>query len=431
MLKRFINNLKQNLFLKNILLVLSGTVLAQALGFITTPIITRLYLPYEFGVFSIFIAITGVLASFSSLRYEVAIPIERDDAKAHTLIKLSLIISLVITLGLIVFYSLAGNSLLSKFSSIQKIKGILWLVPLFFFLTALFRVFSAWSLRDKAFKLIAKIKVAQSLSSSFFKILLGFLGFGVVGLLSGNFCQETAGITGHVKKLRKSGFKFFSNTTWQNIKEVAYRYKKFPLYQTWSQLLLSIAQRLPIFFITYLFGLEIVGLYGFASSIISMPMNIIGNSVAQVYFSEISEAGKSNSPKLMSLTNYIIKKMIFVSLVPLIVILVFGPQLFSFVFGENWQMAGKIGQCLIIFITLRFITSPIMSYLNVLEKQQLQLKISSIRVLIIVVVFLTSIFLKLDVLNTILIYSISMSLFYLILLLYTIFLMKKIQPNNL
>lgn len=407
------------------LLVLSGTVLAQALGFITTPIITRLYLPYEFGVFSIFMAITGVLASFSSLRYEVAIPIERDDSKAHALIKLSLIIPVLIALVLIVFYLLAGNYLLTEFTGLRKINDYLWLIPLFFFLTALFRVFSAWSLRDKAFKLIAKIKVVQSISSSFFKILLGYFGFGVMGLLSGNFCQETAGITGHVKKLKASGFKFFSNTSWQDIKDVAVRYKKFPIYQTWSQFLLSIAQRLPIFFITYLFGLEIVGLYGFASSIISMPIRVIGTSVSEVYFAEISSIGKTQSEKLLNLSIYVLKKLSLIALLPLLIIWFFGPQLFSFVFGENWEMAGKIAQCIILLIMSRFISNPIMSYLNVLEKQQLQIKISVIRVLLIIILFLIANIYNLSILQTMLIYSLPVALFYILVMIFVLDMMKR------
>ena len=85
------------------------------------------------------------------------------------------------------FYLLFGNYLVSEFSQIEKIKEVLWLIPVFFILTAMFRVFSSWSLRVKDFKLISKIKVVQSISSSFLKIVLGFLGFGVVGLY-----QETS-----------------------------------------------------------------------------------------------------------------------------------------------------------------------------------------------------------------------------------------------
>ena len=423
-IKSFIKSIKGNTFLKNVLLVLSGTVLAQSLGIITTPIITRLYNPEHFGILSLFMAIAGVLTSFSSLRYEVAIPIERNLKKAHSLVKLSLLILFGIFLFFNVAYLFLEKLLLKHFTSLQQIENFIWLIPWLFLFTGIFRIFSAWSLREKAFKLIAKIKIIQSLLSSLTKITLGYFGFGIVGLLAGNFLFESIGFSGHFRKLKESGFSFFSNTTWLEIKSVANRYKKFPLYQTWSQLFLSISQRLPIFFITSLYGFKTVGLYGFSNTIISMPINVIGNSVAQVYFSEISEMGKSNSLKLFTLSKDMTKKMFLLSLLPLIVILFFGPQLFAFAFGENWEMAGEFSQYLIVLITLKFITTPIMSCLNVLEKQEIQFKLNAIRTFLLVVVFFTCNFYEFDVFNTIMIYSIVLSVFYFLVLTYIFILLK-------
>ena len=87
----------KNIFFKNILVASSGTIFAQSLGLITTPIITRIYTPNDYGMFSAILAVVMVLSSVSTLRYEIAIPIERDLNKIFSLVKLCLLISKNIT----------------------------------------------------------------------------------------------------------------------------------------------------------------------------------------------------------------------------------------------------------------------------------------------------------------------------------------------
>ena len=49
-------------FNKNVIKVLSGTVLAQALPIAVAPILTRIYSPENFGIFALFYAIVSILA---------------------------------------------------------------------------------------------------------------------------------------------------------------------------------------------------------------------------------------------------------------------------------------------------------------------------------------------------------------------------------
>ena len=413
MYKALLKHINKNTFLRNILIVSSGTAIAQSISIFTTPIITRFYSPDEFGLFSIVFAVISVMASFSTLRYEVAIPIEKKDKDAKAIIKLCFLILTTLTILIVIIQLIFVNTLI-KYSQIQQMGRLLWLVPLFFFLTGSFRILSNWSLRLKSFKIIAKVKLIQSVSNSIIKIILGFFGVGVIGLFLGSFAQETAGINIFKKELKKSNFFLFKNTTRIELIEVAKRYKRFPIYQTWSQILLSLSPKLPMFFMLPLFGLEAVGFFGLASSIISAPINLIGSSISQVYFAEVSNYGKNKPDKILKLSYTIIKKLILIALFPLIIILLFGPEIFSIAFGNNWEEAGVIAQALIFLIIVKLIINPIMSCLNVLEMQNIQLIINIIRISIVVIVFYLSSKLDLDIYITILFYSISLSIIYLI-----------------
>jgi len=61
--------LKQSAFVKNILVVMSGSAIAQVLGFALTPIISRLFSPSDFGVFGSFNSISTIIAAGVTLQY--------------------------------------------------------------------------------------------------------------------------------------------------------------------------------------------------------------------------------------------------------------------------------------------------------------------------------------------------------------------------
>jgi len=57
-----LNKLKpRSEFSKNVLTLMTGTTIAQAIPIAITPILTRLYTPEDFGVFALFIVIIFIL----------------------------------------------------------------------------------------------------------------------------------------------------------------------------------------------------------------------------------------------------------------------------------------------------------------------------------------------------------------------------------
>ena len=51
-------------FTRNVLTLMTGTTIAQAIPIAINPILTRLYTPEDFGVFALFIAITSIFELF-------------------------------------------------------------------------------------------------------------------------------------------------------------------------------------------------------------------------------------------------------------------------------------------------------------------------------------------------------------------------------
>ena len=63
-ISRIINKLKsKSEFTKNVLTLMTGTTIAQAIPIAISPILTRIYTPEDFGVFALYIAIVSFIAS--------------------------------------------------------------------------------------------------------------------------------------------------------------------------------------------------------------------------------------------------------------------------------------------------------------------------------------------------------------------------------
>ena len=65
----------------NVLKLLTSKIATQAIVFITTPIIARIYLPEHFGTVQLFSSISGIFVVISCLRYELSIPLGKDKSE--------------------------------------------------------------------------------------------------------------------------------------------------------------------------------------------------------------------------------------------------------------------------------------------------------------------------------------------------------------
>ena len=68
-----LRNLIQSDGIRNFAKLLSANVVAQAIGLLVYPILTRLYAPDDFGLLNLFLSIGGVLVILATAEYQYAI----------------------------------------------------------------------------------------------------------------------------------------------------------------------------------------------------------------------------------------------------------------------------------------------------------------------------------------------------------------------
>lgn len=399
-----------NKFARSVAVIAGGTVFAQLLNILLSPIITRLYSPEEYGVLTIYTAILGII-SLAAFKYEMAIPISKDDKTAINVLVLCLIVLSIFVLLLTIVLIFFGSTLLNILN-MEILFNYRFLLPLGVLLSGLYIIFKSWSYRIKDFKSISTTTMTQSVTSNLIKVITGILGMGSFGLIIGTIIGQSFGIRVLSRPVFKKNKKLLTYVKASKILYLFKRYKAFPIYNAPNKFLISLGHQLPIIFLGTFYGSGVVGSYGLAYTIVKLPMNLIGNSVGDVFFSEAASIGRDNPRRLKTLSNKLIKKLIIIGLIPLSILLLFGPSLFSLIFGSNWYQAGVISQFISIMLFFTLVFTPISRVFEVFEKQKTKFLIDTIRVLLIIIVFWISWSFSFGSYVAILLYSIVMSLIY-------------------
>ena len=353
-------------FTRNVLTLMTGTTISLAIPIAISPILTRIYTPEDFGVFTLYMAITTIIAVIATGRYEMAIMLPKKDENAVHILILSLIISSVISLisFLIIFFF---NSQIIKILGSQEISRWLYLVPCSILLIGFYNSFTYWINRKKKYKKMAQNKVIQSGSMATMQVSLGLLKNNNNGLIIGWFFGQLMAVISLARLVWCEDKNKINKTSLLKMWSFAKRYKKFPLINSWSGLLNTASRQVPIILLTTFFSTIVTGFFSLAQRILLIPMTLLGNTIGQVYFEKVSKL-KNEKLKVQKITLEINKKLLLIGLLPISIIILWGDTLFALVFGQLWKEAGEYAKVLSVWIYFVFITSPLTHLLIVYEK---------------------------------------------------------------
>jgi len=414
------NNPASSIF-RNMAMLASGTSVAKVIGTVSLLIITRIYLPEHMGVLSVFTALTAMLIPLGTLRYTVAIPLLKSDRLATNLAMLCGMFLLIISTLIFLFFWFFASDVFNLLS-MNQLLPYWWLLPVTIAGTGLYELLTNWAVREKAFKPLAKTKIWQSVIGSTVKIGLGLLGMKPLGLLIGQVFTQAGGILSLLKSFHRKLKANFKHVSRKRMVFLLRRYADFPKYRLPSQFLLILSTQAPLLFFAWHFGAETTGQLGLALMILALPITLFGQTTGQAYYAEIAKIGRKNPQEIYNVTKSITKKLFLISIPPFLVLLLFGPWLFEFVFGELWHEAGIFASILAVYLLAQFVSSPLVNALSVFEKQLLFLMINIIRAVGIVLIFGTSYGLRLSPDKTILVYSLALSMHYI----FTAFIVFKV-----
>jgi O-antigen/teichoic acid export membrane protein len=397
-------------FSRNTAILVNSTAFGQGLGILTIPLLTRLYSPEDFGVVAIYASSLSILLVLSSMRYEWAIPIAKDDESAAHL----LCLCLVILVGFSFFMGLGiwlARDQMVHWGYISPIKPYLWFLLLGFLGAGTYQVLNAWAVRERDFSALAKTKIRQSVSGSVIQIGVGLFKRGPLGLLLGNLLSQAAGVETLTILLWRKKKEVLRKIKTVGLRHVACRYYKFPLFSAGSSLLNTAGlQLMPILLATF-YGPTVVGWFALSQQVLGIPKTFIGNAIAQTFWGEASHLIKENPKGLQKLFYELTKRLMILSLLIVLIGMV-SPLVFGIVFGgQRWKMAGIYTLYLVPMFITQFVVSTL-SHLVVHELQHWQFLWDAGRLLLIVMCLWIGSTRSWAPDRTIIVYSIAMSFMY-------------------
>lgn len=366
MIDKLRSRLGKGSFVRSVATLTLGTAFAQVLTVAAMPLLTRLYTPADFGFLAVFVAISSVVATAITLRYETAVLPAKTDQDSATLVLLCL--ACIGGLGCLLMASsaLLRTHILSLLPIQAEIIPWVPLAVLAGLCAAAMTTAQTWLNRNKAYVQMASQRIVQSV------IVIGLgLFFGAVlkhelGLM---WAQVLASV---VTMLIALWFARSVATHWRSIKikPVARIYSDAPKFLLLASLMDAITLQLPVILISSWFGQDKAGQFSMAWRILMMPMGLVGAAIGQVFLQKFAQE-QSNHQKARDLLLKTWRSLFFLALIPSVIILLFGKEIFGFALGKQWGEAGEIASIIAPMVLIMIISSPTSGTYLVLGLQKL------------------------------------------------------------
>lgn len=341
-------------FLRSLLTLFSGTVIAQGIPFLLAPVISRLYSAEQFAVFGTLMALFNILNVVAAARYEMAVVVPASDRESAHLVRGALAIALV--MGAVSF---AGVLVLSRSHRLAvRLPGLVdvaWVAAVLAALAGVQVVLQQWLLRRKRFDTVARVKVVQSVGITLATIALGRLAFrnGLeLGYLVGWACFTGATAWAVLRREPLVG-----NAERAATLAALRSYREWPLVNAWPALVNAVATGMATFYMASYFTADIAGQHNFVRQYVLVPISMVTVALGQVLFVRSSERVREGRPLLPELSK-VLKVLVLAALVLVAVMGLFGEPLFRWLFGAQWSFAGTAGRVLVLGYAAQLVGSP-------------------------------------------------------------------------
>lgn len=362
-----IRKIQSSPFLKNVSILMTGTVIASIIPAVIQPVLTRIYTPADFGLYGLYFAFIGVFTSISGLRYELAVPLPKDKEDTDRLS----IITIFAAVGVSVFLFIVSYIFRFQIADIlnnDRMANWILIVPIGVFFGGLYQAFNYWLIRHKAFKASAINRVSQKVIDSPVMVVLGYAKFSAGQVLGDFFGRAAMGLMAMYQAFQH-GFTFKS-FEWNRVKRLASQYRDFPLFSTLPTLADSIGMYIPVMLISSLFSDNEAGFYTNTRNLLSIPLIFISRNLSQVLLERFVDR-KNNGLPVLSEVRKIFWYLILSTIPFIIVLILFAPQLFAFIFGDKWIDSGVYTQILVVSYALRFVNGSLTVVFSALERIKL------------------------------------------------------------
>jgi O-antigen/teichoic acid export membrane protein len=396
-----INRIKARLqkseFIRHVLILMTGSGLASAITLLVSPVLTRAYTPENFGVFAAFAAVTSILGGAAALRYELAVVLpdkEGDALNTGVAAFLStLLVSCLVALFLLAFL----NKMDGMFEG-AALMPYLFIVPLVILFAGVNNILKYYLNRFKNYKTMSAASISQAMMFNITAICLGWIGWGVWGLIIGTIIGSIASIAILLYRAGKLSAPFRRSVSLGAAYHQAIEYKEFPIYSTFAGITGSLAHQVHVFLFMWLYGSATVGIIFLAMRIMFQPLNIISVAFSKVYYGKIARIKDPDHLRKLYAHGAVYLSGIVAMLIAFIWLIPY--QTIGFIFGNEWTEAMSYMRILVFWAGMQFVASSLSGVFNVQRKQHLVAYLQILNIVTAAVTIFTGYYLGFAVLGT-------------------------------
>ncbi|MGD0862581.1 MAG: oligosaccharide flippase family protein [Candidatus Limnocylindrales bacterium] len=359
-------------FSRNVLTLVAGTGIAQVIVVVSSPIVTRLYTPADYGLYSVATSIMTILIAVTCLRYEFAVLLPATDETAANVVALALLVNLGMSMASFVFLGLAGASILTLLSA-AAVGPYVLLVTLGQLGGGAAGTLVNWAVRTKTFSEIAAFRLIQAVALVTVQVGLGVVGLGSAGLMLGDVTGRISGSSRLARSAWRTNAAAFRRVSRAGIAAAARRYRWFPTFSSPSALMNALGLEVPLLSVVAFYGAANGGRYALADRACAIPLTLVAAAVGQVYLAEVARNARDQPAAVRGLFLRTTRSLARMAIGPAILLAALGPLLAGPVFGPNWSETGLFVAILAPMYFVAFVTAATGDTLYVVERLDLQL----------------------------------------------------------
>jgi O-antigen/teichoic acid export membrane protein len=354
----------RRLDIRSVATLASGAAVAQSIGIVFMPVLTRYYGPADFGLYGVLMLSSQLLALALAGRYEQTIMLAKRAEGRSGMALMSLLLAVVSGAFALIVAAIFSTAF-DRVSGLHVGWG--WcLVVAAAVIISFNSTLSIIAIRDGRSDILAKSRIAKAISTvaaQFAFVLLFAVSFKQWGLVLGEIVALVASTALLALQLRdvdtlqfrpRAARRGFRAGTLVLIK----RYRKYPLVNLPHAFLSAAVGLLTLTYISLQFSPADAGQYFVMFRVVMLPASLIGTAVSQIYFRSAAEhlARDGNFWRLL------LQVVVLLGAIgaAICAVLMFGGSvIFPLVLGDQWREAGVLAEILAPYVAIHLIISAL------------------------------------------------------------------------
>ena len=351
---------------KNISTLMTGTVISAIIPILTAPVMSRIFTSTDYGVLGLYMSISGLIGVVAYSHYSQAIMLPKEDNEARQVLWFSGFFSSVISL--LTLFAFFGLLFFTKIINTSALRFWFFFIPVSIFLNGINTVMLIWANRMQKYRHLSFNRVIQAVITVIVQIIIGILVNNETGLMVGLLLGQAISVFLLLRVFLNTGESGIGMPHLAGFKKIAIQYKRLLIYSTPSDFINNLINQTPVFLLQKFAGLSYVGYYNFTQRFLGLPQQFLSSAIVDI-FKQKASYSYSHNGDCEDVFVKTLKVLTAISILPFIIIILFAPQIFGFVFGMQWYEAGVFAQFLGVLFFFRFIVSPL-SYVYIIAGKQ-------------------------------------------------------------